>query len=121
MPRTERTAKATRRAFLSAAAAAPAALTAATALDQAPTPGTPQSPPLTDTSSKVAKHRVYASIERTPKELVARFRALIREVVTEHLGKSQLMDPAIRPLANRVWDIVGPAVTVNIESFDHLM
>lgn len=45
----------------------------------------------------------------------------MREVVTENLPRSQLMDPAIKPLNGRDWSIVGSAVTVKIEAFDHLM
>lgn len=66
-------------------------------------------------------HKVIATIERPPASLIARYKEVMREVVTENLPRSQLMDPAIKPLALRDWSIVGPAVTVKIETFDHLM
>ncbi|MCB2106084.1 MAG: RraA family protein [Rhodobacteraceae bacterium] len=66
-------------------------------------------------------HKVYATIERPPADIVARFKDVMREVVTENVGKSQMMDPAIKPLNGRNWSIVGPAVTVKLEAFDHLM
>ncbi len=66
-------------------------------------------------------HKVIATIERPSSELIERYKAAMREVVTENIPRSQLMDPAIKPLANRDWSIVGPAVTVKIETFDHLM
>lgn len=105
-----------RREFLAGAALTPlSSVAAGQAASSAPSPG------LRDTSARVAHHRVHATIERSPPELVTRFRRLIREVVTEHLGKSQIMDPAIKALVGRPWDIVGPAVTVDLDSFDHLM
>jgi len=66
-------------------------------------------------------HKVHATIERPPADLIARFKKVMREVVTENLPRSQYMDPGIKPLALRDWTIVGPAVTVKIETFDHLM
>jgi regulator of RNase E activity RraA len=66
-------------------------------------------------------HIVNATIERPSAALIARFKAAMREVVTENVSRAQLMDPAIKPLNGRDWSIVGPAVTVKIESFDHLM
>ena len=66
-------------------------------------------------------NKVIATIERPPADLVARFKAAMREVVTENVTRAQLMDPAIKPLNGRDWSIVGPAVTVKIEAFDHLM
>lgn len=66
-------------------------------------------------------HQVIATIDRPSPDLISRYKAAMREVVTENLPRSQLMDPAIKPLANRDWSIVGPAVTVKIETFDHLM
>lgn len=105
-----------RRDFLLVAAAAPVAAAAAAAA-----PAGPASPGLSDTSARVSHHRVCATIERPAPEIVARFRRIVREVVTEHLGKSRIMDPAIKALVGRPWDIVGPAVTVDLDSFDHLM
>jgi regulator of RNase E activity RraA len=66
-------------------------------------------------------NKVIANIQRPSPALIARFKAAMREVVTENLPRSQLMDPAIKPLNGRDWSIVGPAVTVKIETFDHLM
>ncbi|MDX2143855.1 MAG: hypothetical protein SFV19_10910 [Rhodospirillaceae bacterium] len=66
-------------------------------------------------------HKVHATIKRPSAELIARFKAVMREVVTENVSRAQMMDPAIKPLNGRDWSIVGPAVTVKIESFDHLM
>jgi 4-hydroxy-4-methyl-2-oxoglutarate aldolase len=66
-------------------------------------------------------HKVIATIERPTPALIARFKAAMREVVTENVTRAQIMDPAIKPLNGRDWSIVGPAVTVKIESFDHLM
>jgi len=31
------------------------------------------------------------------------------------------MDPAIKPVADRDWNVCGPAVTVKLEAVDHLM
>jgi 4-hydroxy-4-methyl-2-oxoglutarate aldolase len=76
---------------------------------------------LIDTSAKFARHRVYTRIERPAAETIARFRAIAREVVTEYVGRSQIMDPQIKPLVGRDWAIVGPAVTVQLDAFDHLM
>lgn len=116
MPTPESPTNALRRDFLLAAAAAPIGAAAAAA-----TPVAPASPGLSDTSAQVSHHRVHATIERPAPEMVERFRRIVREVVTEHLGKSQIMDPAIKALVGRPWDIVGPAVTVDLDSFDHLM
>lgn len=66
-------------------------------------------------------HKVYATIERPPADLIARFKAVMREVVTENLTRDRFMDPAIKPLNGRDWTIVGPAITVKLEAFDHLM
>lgn len=66
-------------------------------------------------------HKVVATIDRPAPELIARFKAVMREVVTENLPRAQYMDPAIKPLNGRDWTVVGPAVTVRIETFDHLM
>jgi 4-hydroxy-4-methyl-2-oxoglutarate aldolase len=107
-----------RRQFLAAAAAAPAAAAvAATASSPAAAPA----PTLVDTSARFARHRVRATIERPPQAVVDGFRRVSREVVTEHVGRSQMMDPAIKPLLGRDWSVVGPAVTVDIDAFDHLM
>jgi 4-hydroxy-4-methyl-2-oxoglutarate aldolase len=76
---------------------------------------------LIDTSARFARHRVHSHVERPPPEVIARFREVAREVVTEHVGRSQIMDPAIKPLVGRDWSIVGPAVTVQLDAFDHLM
>jgi regulator of RNase E activity RraA len=66
-------------------------------------------------------HKVHATIKRPSAELIARFKAVMREVVTENVSRAQMMDPAVKPLNERDWSIVGPAVTVKIEAFDHLM
>jgi 4-hydroxy-4-methyl-2-oxoglutarate aldolase len=66
-------------------------------------------------------HKVIATIERPPKELVERFRPLAFALIAEHLGRSQVMDPAIKPLQGRDWFICGPAVTVKLEHIDILM
>jgi 4-hydroxy-4-methyl-2-oxoglutarate aldolase len=66
-------------------------------------------------------HRIHATIERPPPDLIARFKKVMREVVTENLTRDRYMDPAIKPLNGRDWSIVGPAITVKIEAFDHLM
>jgi 4-hydroxy-4-methyl-2-oxoglutarate aldolase len=76
---------------------------------------------LIDTSTRFARHQVHARVERPAADIVRRFRAVAREAVSEHIGRSQLMDPAIKPLVGRDWSIVGPAVTVQLDSFDHLM
>jgi 4-hydroxy-4-methyl-2-oxoglutarate aldolase len=78
-------------------------------------------PRLLDTSQKFGHYRVNATISRPPPAVVTGFRNVAREVVTEHLGRSQLMDPALKPLLGRDWNIVGPAVTVDLDAFDHLM
>jgi 4-hydroxy-4-methyl-2-oxoglutarate aldolase len=78
-------------------------------------------PRLRDTSQKFGHYRVNATVSRPPPAVVAGFRNVAREVVTEHLGRSQLMDPALKPLLGRDWNIVGPAVTVDLDAFDHLM
>ncbi|MDX2222613.1 MAG: RraA family protein [Rhodospirillaceae bacterium] len=69
----------------------------------------------------MSSHKVHATIPRPPAEVVGRFKQVMREVVTENVGRSQMMDPAIKPLNGRDWSIVGPAVTVKIDAFDHLM
>ena len=76
---------------------------------------------LVDTSAQFTRHRVFTRIERPPAEIIARFRSVAREVVTEYVGRSQMMDPAIKPLVGRDWSIVGPAITVQLDAFDHLM
>ncbi len=81
----------------------------------------PAVPQLVDTSQKFGHYRVNATIARPAPEVVSGFRNVAREVVTEHLGRSQLMDPALKPLLGRDWNIVGPAVTVDLDAFDHLM
>lgn len=113
--------KTDRREFLTVAAALPAAgATASVAAARNASAAAPV-PPLVDTSLRFGRHVVRASIERPPAELVGRFRQIAREVVVEHCSRGQIMDPAIKPLASRDWSIIGPAVTVNLEAYDHLM
>ena len=81
----------------------------------------PAVPMLVDTSQRFGRYRVNATIARPPPAVVTGFRNVAREVVTEHVGRSQLMDPALKPLLGRDWNIVGPAVTVDLDAFDHLM
>jgi 4-hydroxy-4-methyl-2-oxoglutarate aldolase len=102
----------TRRDFLAVAMAA----TATTATAAAPTV-----PKLVDTSQKFGRYRVNATIPRPAPEVVRGFRNVAREVVTEHVGRSQLMDPGLKPLLGRDWNVIGPAVTVDLDAFDHLM
>lgn len=82
---------------------------------------TPAVPRLADTSQKFGRYRVNASIERPPAAVIEGLRNCAREVVVEHVGRSQIMNPAIKPLLGRDWSIVGPAVTVDLDAFDHLM
>jgi 4-hydroxy-4-methyl-2-oxoglutarate aldolase len=127
LPDTLSTPESSRRQFLATAAtvlpagAAMAAGAVAVNAPAKPTPAAAAPNTLVDTSAKFARHVVHATIERPPAEIVARFRDCAREVVTEHVGRSQMMDPAIKPLLGRNWNVVGPAVTVDIDSFDHLM
>jgi 4-hydroxy-4-methyl-2-oxoglutarate aldolase len=116
----ERTSRAglTRRAVLSAAGAA--AGVAATA-GAAPPPVAAQPIFATSPDAPAGPHHVVARIERPSPELVARFRQLVREFVTDAVGRSQWMDPAIKPVADRDWNLCGPAVTVKLEAVDHLM
>ena len=81
----------------------------------------PAVPTLVDTSQRFGRYRVNATIARPSSAVVTGFRNVAREVVTEHLGRSQLMDPALKPLLGRDWNVVGPAVTVDLDAFDHLM
>jgi 4-hydroxy-4-methyl-2-oxoglutarate aldolase len=81
----------------------------------------PEVPALNDTSQKFARHKVNARIERVPTAVIDGLRAIPREVVTEHVGRSQIVDTAIKPLLGRDWSVVGSAVTVDLDALDHLM
>jgi 4-hydroxy-4-methyl-2-oxoglutarate aldolase len=106
-----------RRDFLTGTAAAAAAVPAGAAQPAtAPTPTFATSPEV-----PAGPHRVVSRIERPSPEIVARFRQVVREFVTDAVGRSQWMDPAIKPVANRDWNLCGPAVTVKLEAVDHLM
>lgn len=122
----------TRREFIAAAPAGAVIAGTVTALAASPAPadaanaspaGTaaPAVPRLADTSQKFGRYRVNASIERPPAAVIEGLRNCAREVVVEHVGRSQIMNPAIKPLLGRDWSIVGPAVTVDLDAFDHLM
>ncbi len=56
--------------------------------------------------------KVYASINRPPRDLVAHVRGLRLDQIVKALPVTQLMDSAIKPLGLRNVRIVGPAVTV---------
>ncbi len=113
--------KTDRREFLAVAASLPAAGAASAVTAAREASATTPVPPLVDTSLRFGRHVVHARIERPPAELVARFRQIAREVVVEHCSRAQIMDPAIKPLASRDWSVIGPAVTVNLDAYDHLM
>ena len=81
----------------------------------------PVVPALKDTSQKFSRHSVNAQIERVPKTVIDGLRGVPREVVTEHVGRSQIVDTAIKPLLGRDWSVVGSAVTVDLDALDHLM
>lgn len=114
-----------RRSFIAAtaatAAAAASAQATASASPAAPATTAPAVPRLADTSQRFGRYRVNASIERPPAAVIEGLRNCAREVVVEHVGRSQIMNPAIKPLLGRDWSIVGPAVTVDLDAFDHLM
>ena len=57
--------------------------------------------------------KVVAKIERPPLALVDRFRAIRLEVLVQLLTGRELMDSAIKPLAQRNWRVTGPALTVS--------
>ena len=100
-----------RRSFLvSGAASATTAATAAAPPTFATSPDAPAGP-----------HLVVSRIERPPADVVARFKKVVREFVTDAVGRSQWMDLAIKPVADRDWSLCGPAVTVKLEAVDHLM
>ena len=117
-----------RRAVLTAAGAAAGAAASAAAAAASPARSPVASPPATaqptfatSPDAPAGPHRVVARIERPPPEIVARFRQVVREFVTDAVGRSQWMDPAIKPVADRDWNLCGPAVTVKLEAVDHLM
>lgn len=56
--------------------------------------------------------KVFATIDRPPRELVAQVRHLRLDKIVKALAPTQLMDSAIKPLALRNVRAVGPAVTV---------
>jgi len=123
---TDRTLRAgvTRRAVLSAAGAAAGAVAGAAASSASPvaSPSATAQPTFaTSPDVPAGPHRVVSRIERPPPEVVARFRQVVREFVTDAVGRSQWMDPAIKPVADRDWNLCGPAVTVKLEAVDHLM
>jgi len=109
----------TRRAVLSAAGAAAAATGTAAVAATPPAAAPPTF--ATSPDAPAGPHRVVARIERPSPEIVARFRQVVREFVTDAVGRSQWMDPAIKPVADRDWNLCGPAVTVKLEAVDHLM
>jgi 4-hydroxy-4-methyl-2-oxoglutarate aldolase len=111
-----------RRSFLmSGAASAAAAATAATAAEPPGATATAQPTFATSPAAPAGPHRVVSRIERPSADVVARFRKVVREFVTDAVGRSQWMDPAIKPVADRDWSLCGPAVTVKLEAVDHLM
>jgi len=57
-------------------------------------------------------HRIHTHIPRLPDELARRYLAVKFEIIPEFLPRSQIVDPAIKPLANRDWKLAGPAITV---------
>ncbi|MDA0369850.1 MAG: 4-hydroxy-4-methyl-2-oxoglutarate aldolase [Proteobacteria bacterium] len=56
--------------------------------------------------------KVYASINRPPRDLVAQVHGLRLDQIVKALPTAQLMDSAIEPLGLRNVRVVGPAVTV---------
>lgn len=99
-----------------AAAAAAASTPAAGSASAAAQPTFATSP-----DAPAGPHRVVSRIERPPADVVARFKKVVREFVTDAVGRSQWMDLAIKPVADRDWSLCGPAVTVKLEAVDHLM
>ena len=57
--------------------------------------------------------KIITRIERVDAALVERFRRVRMDQIVKALHPSQLLDSAIKPLANRDWHILGPAVTVS--------
>ncbi len=111
-----------RRSFMMAGAAT-ATVGAAAAPAAEPPGATATSPPTFATSpaAPAGPHRVVSRIERPSADIIARFKKVVREFVTDAVGRSQWMDPAIKPVADRDWSLCGPAVTVRLEAVDHLM
>lgn len=67
-------------------------------------------------------HKVYAKIERPDVSIVNRYRKIwVETVVQAVVGKPYLVDPAIKPLANRDWKICGSAITVLPDGTDTMM
>jgi len=108
-----------RRNFLAAGAAS--ATAAATASAAEPSGTTAQPTYATSPDAPAGPHLVVSRIERPPADVVARFKKVVREFVTDAVGRSQWMDLAIKPVADRDWSLCGPAVTVKLEAVDHLM
>jgi 4-hydroxy-4-methyl-2-oxoglutarate aldolase len=69
------------------------------------------------------EYRVVSQIERPDPALVDRFRDIhfTALLMVCNLGRSQIMDRGIKPLAGRDWFICGPAVTVKVDFPDVLM
>ncbi|QLC26406.1 hypothetical protein HFP57_16120 [Parasphingopyxis algicola] len=67
-------------------------------------------------------HTVYATIERPAPDIVDRFSKVWIETVAQSAAdKVHIVDPVIKPLANRDWRICGPAVTVLPNGTDTMM
>jgi 4-hydroxy-4-methyl-2-oxoglutarate aldolase len=66
-------------------------------------------------------HKIVVDIERPDPALVERFHHVWSECVVQALNDvGQLMDPAIKPLCNNDWLLIGPAVTVAANGTDTL-
>lgn len=63
---------------------------------------------------------VIKQIERVPRELIDRFRAIGSATVHEASGRLGAVNPAVRPIARGV-RICGPAFTVQCHPLDNLM
>jgi len=91
-----------RRHFLTAAPLGIAVAGAALSLGETDAAGatgpaaTAAVPRLLDTSQKFGRYRVNATLQRPAPEVIAGFRRVSREVVTEHVGRSQIMNPALK-------------------------
>jgi regulator of RNase E activity RraA len=73
------------------------------------------------TQEEPVRHRIIRDIRRPDPSIIERYTQVSLPLVALQLGRSQKMDPRIKPVGNKNDVVVGPAVTLNLDSIDILM
>jgi 4-hydroxy-4-methyl-2-oxoglutarate aldolase len=67
------------------------------------------------------RHRIISEIDRPDPQWVEKFKQVSVPIIAIQLGRSQKMDPRIKPVGDRDLLMCGPAVTVKLDHLDILM